>query len=72
MTTLEAHPDRITLYYSAGSSDKTYKVGIEPSGTVFIVTCAYGRRGSTLQTGFKTATPVDYATAKKLFDKLVR
>jgi len=72
MTTLDAPPERITLYYSEGSSDKIYQAGIEPSDTGFIVTFAYGRRGSTLQTGTKTDAPVDYAAAKKIFDKLVQ
>ncbi len=45
---------------------------IEPQGNGFIVNFAFGRRGSTLQTGTKTAAPVDFATAKKTFDKLVK
>ena len=72
MTTLAAPSERATLYYRLGSSDKIYQCFIEPSGNGFIVTFAYGRRGSTLQTGSKTAEPVDYATAKNIFDKLVQ
>jgi bifunctional non-homologous end joining protein LigD len=64
--------ERVTLYYREGSSDKTYQAGIEPSGTGFVVNFAFGRRDSTLQTGTKTPAPVDYATAKKVFDKLVK
>jgi bifunctional non-homologous end joining protein LigD len=37
----------------------------------FIVNFAYGRRGSTLNTGTKTATPVDLDQATKIFTKLV-
>jgi bifunctional non-homologous end joining protein LigD len=37
-----------------------------------VVNFAYGRRGSTLQTGTKTPAPVDHDTAKRTFDKLVR
>lgn len=62
----------ITLYYREGGSDKVYEAAIEPSGNFFIVTCAYGRRGSTLQTGVKTKEPVDLATAEKIFAKLVK
>ncbi len=64
--------EQLTLYYRNGSSDKIYRVAIEPSGTGFIVTFAFGRRGTTLQTGSKTIQPVDHETARKLFDKLVK
>jgi len=60
-----------TLYYREGNSDKVYRAAIEPSGTGFIVTFAYGRRGSTLQTGVKTASPVSFDAAQKIYDKLV-
>ena len=63
--------ERITLYYREGSSDKIYQAAIESSGQMFVVNFAYGRRGTTLQTGSKTSEPVDYATAKKIYDKLV-
>ena len=62
----------ITLYYRGGSSDKVYQATIEPKGEQFVVNFAYGRRGSTLQTGTKTPNPVDYATAKATYDKLVK
>ncbi len=62
---------RVTLYYREGSSDKVYQDAIEPAGDGFVVNFAYGRRGSTLTTGTKTSSPVDYDTAKKIFTKLV-
>ena len=62
---------RITLYYREGSSDKVYQAVIEPQGEGFVVNFAYGRRGSTMNTGTKTQTPVDYDTATKIFTKLV-
>lgn len=65
-------PDRITLYYREGSSDKVYQVAIEPAGERFIVNFAYGRRGSRLTTGTKTSSPVDDDTAKQIFNKLIR
>jgi bifunctional non-homologous end joining protein LigD len=68
----ETTTDRITLYFKEGSSDKVYQAAIEPSGAGFVVTFAYGRRGSTMQTGAKTASPVDYPEAKKIYDKLIR
>jgi bifunctional non-homologous end joining protein LigD len=36
------------------------------------VTFAYGRRGSTMSTGSKTSSPVDYDEAKRVYDNLVR
>jgi bifunctional non-homologous end joining protein LigD len=64
--------DTVTLHYREGSSDKIYQVAIEPRGELFVVTFAFGRRGSSLNTGIKTSSPVDYETAKNTYDKLVR
>lgn len=64
--------ENISLYYREGASDKEYHARIEPSGPGYIVTFAYGRRGSTLQTGTKTSAPVGYDEAKKIYDKLVK
>ena len=64
-------PERVTLYYREGSSDKVYQAAMEPAGNQFVVNFAYGRRGATLTTGTKTSSPVDYAAAKKIYAKLV-
>ncbi len=64
--------EHITLYFREGSSDKIYQAGIHPKDGGFVVHFAYGRRGSTLTTGTKTQSPVDYPKAKSIFDKLVR
>src|ERR1019366_9202004 len=64
--------ERITLSYREGSSDKVYQASIEPQGELFLVNFAYGRRGSTMSTGTKTNSPVDYDAAKSIYDKLVR
>lgn len=61
-----------TLYFKEGSSDKVYQATIEPKGSGFVVNFAYGRRGTTLNTGTKTQEPVDLASAEKLFEKLIR
>ena len=61
-----------TLYCKEGSSDKVYRAAIEPRGEGFVVNFAYGRRGSTLTTGTKTACPLYYAAARLIYDKLVR
>jgi bifunctional non-homologous end joining protein LigD len=63
--------EKVTLYFRQGSSDKVYQAALEPSGPGYLVSFAYGRRGSTLQTGTKTAQPVGYDEAKKIFDKLI-
>lgn len=63
--------EQTTLYYKDGSSDKVYQAQIEPNGSGFVVNFAYGRRGATLQTGTKTNGPVDLASAKKIYDKLI-
>jgi bifunctional non-homologous end joining protein LigD len=71
-TLVEESLDRTTLYYREGSSDKIYQCAIEPAGTRFVVNFAYGRRGSTLNTGTKTNVPVDWDDAKRIYDKLVK
>ncbi len=70
MNTLQT--ERITLYYREGSSDKVYQASIEPQGALFVVNFAYGRRGSTMNTGTKTQTPVDHDSARNIYDKLIR
>ena len=64
--------ETVTLYYREGSSDKVYQCKIEPAGELFLVNFAYGRRGSTLQTGTKTSSPVSFDEAKRIYDKLVK
>src|ERR1035437_3931438 len=64
--------ERITLYYREGSSDKVYQASIESQGDLFVVNFVYGRRGSTMSTGTKTQTSVDYDWSKSIYDKLVR
>jgi len=61
----------ISLYYQQGSSDKVYHAYLEPKGDGWIVNFAFGRRGSTLQTGTKTSEPVAYDKAKTIYDKIV-
>ncbi|MDA0252997.1 MAG: WGR domain-containing protein [Actinobacteria bacterium] len=60
-----------TLYYRNGSSDKVYHAQIEQTPGGYVVTFSYGRRGSTLTTGTKTSSPVDFDSAVKVFDKLI-
>src|ERR1700734_1376373 len=62
----------ITLYFREGTSNKVYQCQIQSAGERYVVNFAYGRRGSTLNTGTKTNVPVEYETAKRIFDKLVK
>ncbi len=61
-----------SLYYRQGSSDKEYHARLEAQHDGYVVNIAYGRRGSTLSTGTKTGSPVDYDAALAVFDKLVQ
>ena len=72
MTTATASDDRTTLYYREGGSDKLYQAAVEPSGGGFVVSFAFGRRGSTLQSGTKTPQPVGYEQARKVYERLVK
>jgi predicted DNA-binding WGR domain protein len=63
--------DQTTLYFRQGSSDKVYQASIEQQNDGHVVNYAFGRRGTTLQTGSKTQSPVSYDEAKGIFDKLV-
>ena len=61
-----------TLHYQDQRSNKVYRIAIEPRGGGYVVNFAYGRRGSTLNTGTKTSSPVAYDAAKSIYDKLVK
>lgn len=64
---------RTDLSFQGGGSDKVYQVELVPNhrNGDFEVHFAYGRRGSTFNTGSKTPNPVSYAKAERIFDKLV-
>ena len=64
--------ESITLYFREGPSDKVYQASIQPKDDGYLVHFAYGRRGSTLNTGRKTQTPVEYQIAKGIYDKLIK
>ena len=61
----------VSLYLTEGSSDKEYHAQLDPKDSGWVVNFQYGRRGKALQSGTKTASPVDFAVAKKEYDKLV-
>jgi bifunctional non-homologous end joining protein LigD len=62
---------RITLYYRDGRSDKVYQVQLEPHQEGYVVNFQFGRRGSTLQSGTKTSSPVTYDKAANIYERLV-
>ena len=64
--------ENTTLYFKQGSSDKEYHAAIEPKDGGYIVTFAYGRRGTTLTTGIKTPTAASCDVAKSIYDKLIK
>jgi len=61
----------IELFYQEGTSDKVYNAMIVKDGDAFTVKVAWGRRGSTLNTGSK-AVKVPLAAAQQKYDSLVR
>lgn len=65
----------ISMFFVNGASDKEYHVTIErvePGDSGFAVNFAYGRRGTTLNTGTKTTSPTTLYSANQIFDKLVK
>jgi bifunctional non-homologous end joining protein LigD len=62
-----------TLHYLGGNSDKIYQAWVEADSNnqEYVVNFAFGRRGSSLQVGTKTQTPVSQDRAKVIYDKLV-
>jgi bifunctional non-homologous end joining protein LigD len=60
-----------TLYFRQNGSDKVYRAAIEETDGGFVVNFEFGRRGSALKAGTKTASPVDRAAAVRIYEKLV-
>ncbi|NDV60541.1 WGR domain-containing protein [Bacteroides sp. 519] len=62
-----------TLYFRSGSSDKVYQAELIPAtdGSGYLVNAAWGRRGSTLQTGCKTPNPLPLEKAQAIYNKLI-
>lgn len=64
--------ESIKLSFVDSRSDKIYQAELIEEGSGWLVNFAYGRRGSTLVTGTKTSGPVDFTTAKRTYDTLVK
>jgi bifunctional non-homologous end joining protein LigD len=63
--------ESVELRYQEGNSDKVYKASVEEAEDGYVVNFAYGRRGSALNTGTKTQSPVTLEEARKIYAKLV-
>ena len=61
----------VSLFYRDGGSDKVYNAAITTEGDGYIVSFSYGRRGTALQAGRKTATPVSLEKAEAIYEKLI-
>ena len=61
-----------TLHYQDQRSNKVYRIAIEPRDGGYVVNFAYGRSGSTLTTGTKTACPLYFDAAQKIYDRVVK
>jgi hypothetical protein len=60
------------LWFVEGKSDKVYEIEIvEVAAEQFVVNIRFGRRGSALRDGTKTANPVPLVKAQAIFDELV-
>jgi bifunctional non-homologous end joining protein LigD len=59
------------LTFEDGRSSKEYRVAIEPKDGGYVVNFAYGRIGSALKDGTKTASPVSLEAAEKIAQKLL-
>lgn len=64
--------ESISLYYKDARSDKEYHLQLVEKDGAYVVNYQNGKRGGTLAEGTKTPAPVDYATAKKAYDKKVK
>lgn len=64
--------EQARLGFRDGTSDKVYEVDlVEVANGQYVVNFRFGRRGSALRDGTKTATPVALAKARTIFQKLV-
>jgi bifunctional non-homologous end joining protein LigD len=64
--------EKTNLWYYDNWSDKVYNVFIVDKGSdKFVVNFTYGRRGSTLNKGTKTPTPVSLEKAQAIYGKLI-
>ena len=68
----ESRHSEIRLSLTEGTADKEYQAWLEQVDGHFHVDFAYGRRGSALKTGRKTASPLPLEEAAAALARLVR
>ncbi len=62
----------IDLHFFGGGSDKVYHIAVEAVGDgTYRVPFAYGRRGNTLNRGYKTTSPVSLGEAERVYQKYI-
>ena len=61
-----------SLYFRDGRSDKVYHVTVESCDLGYVVNCAWGRRGSSLQTTTQTKGAVTLGIAKDIYAKKIK
>ena len=65
--------DSARLWFAEGNSDKVYEVDlVEVATDQYVVNFRYGRRGTALRDGTKTANPVSLSKARAVFETLVQ
>lgn len=64
-------PKEITLYYTAGGSDKMYALWLERSNGGWKVKYGYGRRGRALRVQYKTEEALRYAEAEGIYNDML-
>ena len=62
----------VRLTFTAGSSDKEYRLHLIEDKGSYVVNFQYGRRNGTLKGGTKTSSPVSKAEAEKIFNKYLK
>jgi bifunctional non-homologous end joining protein LigD len=63
--------DNVCLYFREGNSDKVYIVKIQLDASGYHVYFEYGRRYSTVTTGFKNSKPLSKEEALVMAEKLI-
>ena len=64
--------EKKSLYFKSGTSDKEYHIQVVKEGEGYVVNFQYGRRGSTLRVGDKTALPTTLSNAMRIFHEVLR
>lgn len=63
--------ESITLFFRNDSSDKEYRIHLKERDAGWIVEIQFGKRGSNLRAALKTKDPLEFAAAKKAYDKIL-